>query len=88
MLRALGADHIVLLSNNPDKPAQLARLGITIATQVPTGLHLTEANAAYLATKARRGGHDLMLQGLDCGDEPHQRTGPLAGAIDVGVDGR
>jgi 5-amino-6-(5-phosphoribosylamino)uracil reductase len=25
---------------------------------VPTGLYLTEANAAYLATKARRGGHD------------------------------
>jgi GTP cyclohydrolase II len=60
MLHALGADRIVLLSNNPDKGAQLARLGITIASQVPTALHLTEANAAYLATKAQRGGHDLL----------------------------
>ncbi len=65
MLHALGATRIVLLSNNPDKGAQLARLGITIAQQVPTALHLTEANAAYLATKARRGGHDLIARELD-----------------------
>jgi GTP cyclohydrolase II len=65
MLRALGAERIELLSNNPDKGAQLASLGITIATQVPTALHLTRANAAYLATKARRGGHDLLLRSFD-----------------------
>jgi GTP cyclohydrolase II len=59
MLRALGASRITLLSNNPDKSAQLARLGILIARQVPTGVHLNEANAAYLTAKARRGGHDL-----------------------------
>ena len=59
MLHALGASRIALLSNNPDKGAQLARLGITIARQVPTALHLTGTNAAYLATKARRGGHNL-----------------------------
>jgi GTP cyclohydrolase II len=41
MLHALGAGRIVLLSNNPDKGAQLARLGITIARRVPTELHLT-----------------------------------------------
>ena len=60
MLHALGASRIRLLSNNPDKGAQLARMGITIARQVPTALHLTGTNAAYLATKARRGGHDLL----------------------------
>jgi GTP cyclohydrolase II len=65
MLRALGAERIELLSNNPDKGAQLASLGITIATQVPTALHLTRANAAYLATKARRGGHDLLSRSFD-----------------------
>ena len=59
MLHALGASRIALLSNNPDKGAQLARLGITIDRQVPTAVHLTETNAAYLTTKARRGGHDL-----------------------------
>ena len=74
MLHALGADRIVLLSNNPDKGAQLARLGITIASEIPTALHLTEANAAYLATKARRGGHDLLSLNTewrrDAGDSP------------------
>jgi GTP cyclohydrolase II len=65
MLHALGANRIALLSNNPDKGAQLARLGITIARQVPTALHLTGINAAYLATKAERGGHDLLSWSLE-----------------------
>ena len=76
MLHALGASRIGLLSNNPDKGAQLARLGITIARQVPTALHLTGANAAYLATKARRGRHDLLSRGLERAAEPHRHAGP------------
>jgi GTP cyclohydrolase II len=63
MLHALGASRIALLSNNPDKGAQLGRLGITIARHVPTAVHLTETNAAYLTTKALRGGHDLPAAG-------------------------
>ena len=78
------AIRIVLLSNNPDKGAQLARLGITIARQVPTALHLTGTNAAYLATKARRGGHDLLSRGLERAAEPH----PLAGPAHLGTAGR
>ena len=74
MLHALGASHIELLSNNPDKGAQLGRLGITIARQVPTALHLTGANAAYLAAKAERGGHSLLAQSLDRAAEPHQQA--------------
>jgi GTP cyclohydrolase II len=70
MLRALGVNRIALLSNNPDKGAQLAGLGITIARQVPTALHLNETNAAYLTTKARRGGHDLLSLSLDRAAEP------------------
>jgi len=61
MLHALGASRIELLTNNPDKATELALMGITIARQVPTALHLNGTNAAYLATKARRGGHDLVL---------------------------
>src|ERR1700742_775430 len=59
MLRALGAARVVLLSNNPDKARQLGRFGVTVAERVPTGVHLSETNARYLATKARRGGHTL-----------------------------
>src|SRR5580700_4867236 len=77
MLHALGANRIRLLSNNPDKGAQLARLGITIARQVPTALHLTGTNAAYLATKAGRGGHDLLSRSLERAAEPHRHAGPV-----------
>ena len=86
MLHALGADRIALLSNNPDKGAQLARLGITIASQVTTALHLTGANAAYLATKAQRGGHDLLSRSFDHAGRPRLPAGPLAGPADIGLE--
>jgi GTP cyclohydrolase II len=52
MLAALGADRVRLLTNNPDKAAQLERLGVTVTEQVPTGEYRGPANAAYLAAKA------------------------------------
>ena len=61
MLQALGADRIALLSNNPDKAGQLRALGIDVAEQVPTGLHLSAANAAYLEAKVRHTAHTLDL---------------------------
>jgi GTP cyclohydrolase II len=61
MLRALGHERVALLSNNPDKAAQLGRLGVTVTDRVPTGVHLSAANARYLATKANRGAHTLDL---------------------------
>jgi GTP cyclohydrolase II len=60
MLAALGVPEVVLLSNNPDKVAQLRDLGVTVREQVPTGVHLSPANAAYLAAKAQRGDHTLV----------------------------
>jgi GTP cyclohydrolase II len=59
MLQALGVSRVALLSNNPDKARQLARFGVTVAERVPTGVHLSAANARYLMTKARRGAHTL-----------------------------
>jgi GTP cyclohydrolase II len=59
MLQALGLARVALLSNNPDKAEQLGRLGVIVTERVPTGLHLSAANARYLATKARRGAHAL-----------------------------
>jgi GTP cyclohydrolase II len=58
MLRALGVTEVDLLSNNPDK---LARLGVTVRHQVPTGVHLTEANAHYLHAKVEHTLHTLDL---------------------------
>jgi GTP cyclohydrolase II len=54
MLRALGVEEIRLLSNNPDKTAQLTRLGIEVVEQVPMEVHLTPNNESYLAAKAAR----------------------------------
>jgi GTP cyclohydrolase II len=59
MLLALGQHRVALLSNNPDKADQLGRLGITVTERVPTGVHLSTANAHYLGTKARVGEHTL-----------------------------
>jgi GTP cyclohydrolase II len=67
MLRALGVSTLALLSNNPDKAAQLELMGVTVAARVPTATHLSEANAGYLSTKARNGHHGLRpshLSGL------------------------
>lgn len=61
MLRALGVVEVALLSNNPGKAAQLDLLGVSVAEQVPTGVHITAANARYLAAKAELGGHALGL---------------------------
>ena len=59
MVHALGLTRVALLSNNPDKAAQLIRLGVVVTERVSTGVHLSAANARYLATKARRGAHRL-----------------------------
>jgi GTP cyclohydrolase II len=59
MLRALGIGTVALLSNNPDKAAQLDRLGILVVHRVPTAVHLSAANLRYLSAKARRGLHTL-----------------------------
>ena len=50
---------MALLSNNPDKAAQLDRLGVTVTERVPTAVHLSAVNGRYLATKALRGAHTL-----------------------------
>ncbi|WP_082098894.1 GTP cyclohydrolase II [Demequina iriomotensis] len=64
MLAAVGAGRIRLLSNNPDKAAQLELLGVSVEERVPTGVHLSDANARYLATKVEHTAHTLVLPGL------------------------
>jgi GTP cyclohydrolase II len=61
MLAALGVDRIRLLSNNPDKAARLNGLGIEIAQQVPTGVHLSPANHGYLTAKRDHTAHTLDI---------------------------
>jgi GTP cyclohydrolase II len=55
MLLALGVDTIALLTNNPDKVAQLERAGVRVESRVPTGVHRSPANHRYLDAKAWNG---------------------------------
>jgi GTP cyclohydrolase II len=61
MLQALQEERVMLLSNNPDKVAQLEQMGVTVVDRVATRVHLSPANGRYLATKATRGAHRLHL---------------------------
>ncbi len=55
MLLALGVREVALLTNNPDKVAQLECAGVDVVRRVPTGVHRSEANGRYLDAKAWRG---------------------------------
>ncbi len=59
MLRQLGFGRVRLLTNNPDKVAALARCGITVEERVPHAFPSNVHNDFYLATKARRFGHQF-----------------------------
>jgi GTP cyclohydrolase II len=65
MLRALGADRVALLSNNPDKAEQLSHLGVEVAERVPTGVHVSTANVRYLTAKAAHTAHTIELPFAD-----------------------
>ena len=57
MLRQLGFRRVRLLTNNPDKVAQLGRCGITVAERVPHAFPANGHNEFYLRTKRLRRGH-------------------------------
>jgi GTP cyclohydrolase II len=61
MLHTLGAGRVRLLTNNPDKAVQLDALGVDVTDRIPTGVHLTESNARYLAAKVSHTHHTLDL---------------------------
>ena len=61
MIGALGVDKVKLLTNNPDKVAQLEELGVTVDEALPTGVHLSDANVRYLRAKVDHTRHTLAL---------------------------
>ncbi|GLW59362.1 GTP cyclohydrolase II [Kitasatospora phosalacinea] len=64
MLHTLGTPAVRLLSNNPDKAAQLAAHGITVTERVPTAVHLSPSNLHYLRAKVEHTRHTLALAPL------------------------
>jgi len=66
MLRGVDIDKVCLLTNNPDKVAQLRSLDIDVVEQMPLVAGLSEENYDYLTTKVERMGHLIdadMLNG-------------------------
>jgi GTP cyclohydrolase II len=61
-LKALGIRAVRLLSNNPDKVAQLESAGIRVVERVPCRPRTSKHSAAYLRTKKDKLGH--LLAGL------------------------
>ena len=61
-LRLLGVRSVRLLSNNPDKVAQLEAGGIRVAERVPCQPPTTNRARGYLLTKKKKLGH--LLEGI------------------------
>jgi len=59
MLSLLGVRRIRLMTNNPDKVAALAGLGVEVVERVPHALPANPHNVRYLETKRDRAGHLL-----------------------------
>jgi GTP cyclohydrolase II len=61
MLTALGVGTVDLLTNNPDKPAQLRSSGVDVRAVVPTEVHASDANVRYLQAKVAHTAHTIDL---------------------------
>jgi GTP cyclohydrolase II len=59
MLKILGCNRVLLMSNNPAKISGLSAAGIEIAGSIPLVTPVTPHNRRYLAAKAVRAGHRL-----------------------------
>ncbi|MCB5294278.1 Flavin-dependent monooxygenase, oxygenase subunit HsaA [Arthrobacter sp. SO3] len=80
----IGATTVRLLSNNPDKAAQLTAHGIDVTEQLPTGVHLSPANRSYLTAKRDHTGHTLDLP-ADAGPWPEARPARTSGAAATNI---
>jgi GTP cyclohydrolase II len=59
MLELLGCSRVVLLTNNPAKPAGLSGAGIEVCACMPLHAPVNAENRRYLTAKAMRAGHRL-----------------------------
>ena len=54
------------------------QLGVAVTERVPTDVHLSAANAGYLAAKARHGAHALDVSGCESVPAPNPSTAALS----------
>ncbi|WP_372490544.1 bifunctional 3,4-dihydroxy-2-butanone-4-phosphate synthase/GTP cyclohydrolase II [Nocardioides bruguierae] len=74
VLGDLGIERVRLMTNNPDKVANLVEYGIDVVERVSLATHPNDHNLAYLLTKRDRMGH--VLPDLD--DETTSTTTPTS----------
>jgi GTP cyclohydrolase II len=65
MLSSLNINSIQLMTNNPNKIAQLEALGIKITSRIPHVIPPNDHNRFYLQTKAARSGHYIDFDGKE-----------------------
>jgi GTP cyclohydrolase II len=65
MLGSLNIGSIQLMTNNPNKIAQLEAQGIKISSRIPHVIPPNEHNRFYLQTKAARSGHYIDFDGKE-----------------------
>ena len=65
MLKAVGVRRVTLLTNNPDKVAQLVTHGIDVVRQERTGVFVGIHNRRYLEAKVVHAGHALSIAPLN-----------------------
>ncbi len=73
ILRDLGVGKVRLMTNNPDKVANLEDYGVPVTERVPLSSRPNDHNIGYLITKRDRMGHqlpDLHTSGLTTGGQP------------------
>lgn len=61
MLRRIGVKSVVLMTNNPEKVAEMERNGIKVTERAQHEIAVHEHNIRYLETKRERFGHFLQL---------------------------
>lgn len=78
ILADLGVVSVRLLTNNPDKVAQLMAVGVNVGAQIRMPVAVTTDNVSYLITKRDRMGH--QLGGLVVHAPSHLLTYPVTPA--------
>ena len=62
MMRAMGFDKVILMTNNPAKINDIAQHGITVVDREPLEYGENKYNEGYLRTKETKMGHLLHHQ--------------------------
>lgn len=59
ILKLLGVDEVEIMTNNPEKVAQLEQEGILVSSRYPSQVEVHPENARYLATKVMKLNHKM-----------------------------